>query len=110
MDFEINHGDTEIFDLTVRADGVAVNLTGKSLRFSVKREYTDAAALILKTTENGITVTNAAAGQARVTLNPADTELLYNHEHAVVYDVQLVDGTAVYTVLRGQLIVRPTVG
>jgi hypothetical protein len=110
MDFDIYHGRTEVFDLTITANAVAINLTGKTLQFSVKRDVTDSLALIEKDTTDGIVVTNAAAGQARVTLETTDTGLLDNREHVVVYDVHLVDGTADYQVLTGRLIVHPTIG
>lgn len=110
MDFEIYHGRTEVFDLTVTVNGSAVNLTGKTLQFSAKADYGEEQALIVKDTTDGITITNAEAGQARVTLETSDTGLLDNREHVVVYDVHLVDGTADYQVLSGRLIVHPTIG
>lgn len=110
MDFEIYHGRTEVFDLTITVNGTAVNLTGKALQFTVMADYGEDAALIEKDTIDGITITNAAAGQARVTLETSDTGLLDNREHVVVYDVHLIDGTADYQVLTGRLVVHPTIG
>lgn len=110
MDFDIYYGRTEVFDLTITADGSPVDLTGKALQFSVKSDYRDTEVLIVKDTADGITITDEEGGEARVTLETTDTGLLDNREYTVVYDVHLIDGTADYQVLTGRLIVHPTIG
>ncbi len=110
MDIELFRGDTKVIELAVTANGAALDLTGKSLRFTVKASHSEKTALIAKSEADGIVVTYAAGGLAELTLLPEDTRSLANQVHTLVYDVRLVDGSNVYTVLDGMLYVRPIVG
>lgn len=106
-------GDTLIFDVAVvDKAGAPVNITGKTLIFTVKARYSDAdnaAIAQKKTPSSGITITNGAGGLATVTLQPADTRNLTDQWQTLVWDLQLVDGTNVYTVASGTLQVTPDV-
>ena len=109
MDLNVYWGNTEVVDLTITADGVAVNLTGMSLVFTARDDYNGTVLIQRDTTDGGIVITGALTGKARLTLTPTDTEELDNRTYTVVYDVTLVDGTNVYTVLTGRLLVNPVV-
>jgi hypothetical protein len=109
MDFDIYYGNTKVIDLTITADGEAVDLTGMDLVFTAKVDHNSPALIQVDTDDGGIVVTSAVDGEARLTLTPTETELLENKVYAVVYDVKLVDGANVYTVLTGRLMVNPVV-
>lgn len=67
----------ESFDITVTVtdeSGAAVDLTGASIAYAARDE-------IIKTTTNGgITITNAPAGQFTITLDSTDTAALGGRE------------------------------
>lgn len=72
----MTRGDDRIIDITVTdKDGVAVNLTGVSLWFTVKTFLTDVddSSIIRKTLGSGITVVSAPAGTAKIAIDAADT-------------------------------------
>jgi len=83
-------GDTATFDFAVFIDGVAANLTGASIFFTVKTSYAvaDGAKTFQKTIGAGITVLNAAQGTFRLKIDPADTAAL-SVSSPYVWDVQL---------------------
>lgn len=103
QDFVMWAGDNKLIDVTVvDGDGVAVDITGATIKWVLAKTAGDSA-LVTKTTGDGITITDAAAGKFRVTLVPADTESLagvYYHE-AEVTDAS----SQVSTVLIGKVIV-----
>lgn len=111
MDLSMRRGDTLRIDHTVTQGGAALNLTGKTLRFTAKRSHADgdAAAVFTKMIGSGITVTNAVGGLASTTISPADTSGLPALAQLLVWDLQLVDGSNVYTVETGTLLVSPDV-
>jgi hypothetical protein len=103
----MKRGDTPVWRFTVvDADGAAVNLTGYSARFTVKRNvnHDDTDAFLTKTIGSGITVTNAAGGLLEVRLAAADTEDLVR-DTTLVWDLQIAAGANVYTVDSGTLAV-----
>jgi hypothetical protein len=109
----MTRGDTLIFDVAVvDINGAPVSLTGKMLIFTVKARLSDAdnaAIAQKKSPASGITITNAAGGLATVTLAPSDTRNLTDQWQSLVWDLQLVDGSNVYTVANGALQVTPDV-
>jgi hypothetical protein len=112
-ELEMYRGDDESFDIAVTKDGIAVDLTGASIRFTAKRRATDVdlEAVIAKTSAvaGGIVVTNALGGIARVDIVPADTEDL-TASARLIWDLQAVDGTGkVRTLADGTLIVHADV-
>jgi hypothetical protein len=93
-------GDTNEYDLTfTRLDttqtpavAVPLDLTGATIVFTLKRNLDDADvdAVLQKTAGAGIAVTDAANGEALLTLNPADTTDL-PAPRAFHYDVQVTE-------------------
>lgn len=107
-------GDTITLDFTVKrpAGGAAVDLTGATFTFTAKKKLSDAdaAALFQKTLGSGVSVTNAANGQGRVTVAPADTTSLPDYETDLYCDLQMTEAVGtVTTVAEGILRIRPDV-
>lgn len=103
---------TFTFNVAVTQSGAAYNLTGATLRMTAKYNYTDsdAQAVFALTSGTGITVTNAAAGLATVTISPSKTLTLPFNQVNLVYDIQVTDaGGNVWTVVDGILYVLPNV-
>lgn len=86
-------------------------LAGKTIRFTAKKKYTDVDddAIIQKTSSDGITVTDAVAGQAILTVDPTDTESLPASVVSLFFDIQLVNGDEVDQAVAGNLVVYPNV-
>lgn len=99
-------GDDESFDVhVVDRDGVDVDLTGAELRFTAKRDVTDADndAVISKTTGAGVTTVTAVEGLARIDIDAADTDAMARGT-LLVWDLQVVDTfDKVRTVASGSL-------
>ncbi|HSF94778.1 MAG TPA: hypothetical protein VLA52_07105 [Thermohalobaculum sp.] len=117
QNFDYHAGDNKPLDFTVYDEDPAnpgqpdlaspVDLTGATIRWALSAFATDAAPLLTKTTALGITITDAAAGKFRVSLDKADTVALngkYYHEAEV-----LTAGAADDTVATGTVTVAPTV-
>lgn len=105
---EMYRGDDREFTLTLTEDGAAMDLTGASLRFTVKRVASDADldAVITKTTAAGIVIdADPTTGIAVVTVDAADTTDLARTT-TLVWDVQVTRGGKTRTVLAGTLLVR----
>jgi hypothetical protein len=79
-------GDTATFTLTFKdADGVAINITGSEVFFTVKenKEDTDAEALI---TKDVISHTDPVNGITQIDLSSAQTDIV---EGVYLYDIQI---------------------
>jgi hypothetical protein len=106
----MTRGDDESFDVhVVDRDGVDVDLSGADLRFTAKRDVTDADvdAVITKTltgaVSDGITIVTAVEGLARIDIDDTDTDAL-TRGTLLVWDLQVVDSTdKVRTVASGTL-------
>jgi len=91
------------------------DITGASLRFTVKRRATDpqSAALIAKSSGSGsqIVITDPATGKFAVKLLAADTASLLpdGRRAAFLYDVEMTLGGAVETVAAGAFVLLPDV-
>lgn len=98
-------GDSKTLVVTVKdAEGVAVNITGSTIKWRAARSF-GKAAVISKTTSSGIQITDGANGQFTVTLSTSDTDDLlgvYYHEA----EVTASDGT-ISTVLSGTMKINP---
>lgn len=105
VDLEVTRGDTESLQATVvDAVGVAINLTGATIRFTVRASAADPIAVIAKDNAGlgGITVPSPATGIALIALTPANTRLLTNGRW--VYDVQVTEASGrVTTVVAGRI-------
>lgn len=105
-------GDNESYTMALTdADG-AFDLTDCQVQFTAKRRLDDedADAVILKTLDAGIEVTNAQGGIAVLSLEPSDTEDLPSRRVRLVYDVQVTNGDGeVKTPIEGRLTISPDV-
>ena len=106
QNIEIYRGDNRTFKVTVKdGDGVVVDITGASIKFSVKEEISDTSYVIQKTVGSGINITDAANGEYEVYIVPADTQNLDTKVYE--YDSELTTSAPkVYTVVRGEFTVQ----
>jgi hypothetical protein len=113
FNFTMTRGDNATLTLTVTQNGAAFNLTGCSIRMVAKRAYSDAdgSAVFVRTVGSGITITDATNGIASITIAPNNTSgLPRGYRTILVYDVQVTTGTgSVFTVIDGELVVKPDV-
>lgn len=79
-DIEIRNGEAVTLDVTCFTDISLLDITSLDLRFYVKRNelILDSNALITKTVGDGITIVDGEAGQATISINSSDTQLLSN--------------------------------
>lgn len=108
MQLEMFRGNTKKFNLTVTQGSTPVNLTGAGLWFTVRR-CPGGTQVMQKSVGAGITLTDAAAGLARVTIDPADTTSLPSAPISMAYDVEYEAGGEVYTLVTGELVVHPDI-
>lgn len=98
-------GDAKVLVITVRdAAGAAVNITGATITWEAARSTEDAA-VITKTTSDGIEITDATHGVFEVTLDPADTDDLFGLYY---HEAELTQTGDPFTVLTGSLVVERT--
>jgi len=103
---ELYRGDTKRYSFTFKRDGVAIDITGYTIRFTVKREKTDSDSDAV-ITKDVTSHTNAAGGESAVDLSSAETNV---PEGSYCYDIQTTDaGGAISTVLAGAFIVTEDV-
>lgn len=106
--FQMWRGDTEVIDAAITVNGVAVNITGCSLKFTAKRSVsdTDADAVFQLTTPVEIVITNGPAGLCTITIASLDTSALL--VPTLCYcDLQLVDTLGnVSTTATGTLMIK----
>ena len=72
----IKKGNTSVQDIPIydKAGVLVTNLVdAEEIKFQIKKNKVDAAALVEKTADSGITVNTPLAGWLRITLNPDDT-------------------------------------
>lgn len=101
---KINRGTTYVISGTFSLDGVAQDITGSTVRFTVKTaEYSDATddsdAVITKDVTNG-----TAAGAYTITIDPSDTATLTpgKYFYSTKIDVDS-DGATVYELDEGTI-------
>lgn len=67
-------GEDRVLEFTiVDASDVAVNISGWSLEWVLRRDPSSSAATLTKTTVSGITITNGAGGVCQVAIADTDT-------------------------------------
>lgn len=97
------------FKLYLKSNGCPVDITGGTFWFTVKDDMNDpdSAAIITKTTANGITILNGPLGQLLVVVDPIDTDgLLLEESTTFNWDLQYQDNTGVVqTIFIGKLTV-----
>lgn len=104
-------GNSADFDVTVTLDSEPYDLTTHKVWFTVKdsRSDPDADAYVKVTTADGITITNAAAGEITISLTPEETDALPTG-FTLECDVQIrTPEGKVYTVLFDQIEVEERV-
>lgn len=112
VNLTVKRGDTSSFSLAVTQSGAVYNLTGASIRFTAKWNYTDAdgSAVFTRTIGSGITIVSAPNGTATITFSAANTSSLPAYPVSLYYDVQVTDGSSnIFTVVDGILNVNPDV-
>jgi hypothetical protein len=106
--FQMWRGDTEVFDAAITVAGVAVNITGCSLKFTAKRSLqdSDADAVFQLATPSEIVITDGPNGLCQITVASADTSGLL--VPTLCYcDLQLVDTLGnVSTTATGTLLIK----
>lgn len=105
----MTRGDDRTIELAIlQSDGeTPQSLAGATLTFTCRRFATaHADAEIVKTIDDGITVTDSAGGLAEVAIDAADTAL-FTELTTLRWDVELSNASQVRTVADGLLYVRP---
>lgn len=106
QNFDMVAGDTKKINITVTDTGSAVDLTGASIKWALKRSVSASSTDVFKTTSSGISITDATHGKFQITLNPSDTLALkgtYYHESEVT------DASGnVSTVCSGNVVINPS--
>lgn len=112
-DIDLIHGTTRVLDVAVTDDdGVAVDITGSALHFTVKPDWlsADSAAVISKATGDGIAITDATGGLATITIDADDWASVENEPARYVYGLVEKDSSdRVWRLDTGTLLVAPAV-
>lgn len=97
-------GDSDTLIVTATDTGEPYDLTDTTLRFTAKRRFEDddSDAIIVKTLDDGITVTDALGGLAVITISPEDTADLPN-DAVLLWDLQATQDETVRTLADGTL-------
>lgn len=95
-------GDSWFRDWTWKEDGVAVNLTGRTIEFVVETAA-GVAELTLSTATSGVTVTDAAGGEFRAAITPTQSTALGIGQR--FYRLRVTTGSDVRTLAVGRLAV-----
>lgn len=110
VNISLNRGDSRDIAIEVRqGDDVlpsALDLTGKDLEFTARRQPDDAVVVTKATTGIGLVVTDAAQGLALLSFMAGDLITLEGQTVVLDYDLELIDGTKRYTLRSGALIVQ----
>jgi hypothetical protein len=101
---ELYRGDNRTFKVTCKdGEGAVVNITGATIKFSVKEKIGDTTCKIEKSSAvaTEINITDAVNGEYEIYLLPADTQNLDIGSYE--YDSELTTTTGkVYTTVRGE--------
>jgi len=105
---EVYKGDDETLNIVVTdSDGDAVDLTGSTIYFTVKRSQTDADADALISVSDSPTGTDATGGISTITLTDEQTEI---DEGTYYCDLRIVDsGNLVSTYLVADFVILQNV-
>lgn len=104
-------GDNYIFDAIAVLDGEVLDLTGKSLKLTCKKNINDVANVfqLTSTPPSGIVITDAAQGEFTCTISGALTSTLPGYVQRLPFDIEVTSGSNKNTLMRGYLIVVPDV-
>ena len=101
VNFSMFAGDTKVLVVSVvDVTGQPVDITGTLIRWQLAKSVRDAAALIEKSVDDGIEITDLPGGLFTVTLNPADTLQLTGTYY---YEGEIDDGGVISTVVSGYM-------
>jgi hypothetical protein len=104
-------GNTYQVDCIAILDGAVVDLTGKTLALTVKKNLNDAGNFLqLTSPSGGITITSAVDGTFTCTFAASLTSSLPAYVQRFPYDIEMTSGSIVNTLARGYLIIVPSVG
>ena len=112
QDFVLIRNRTAKFDIVATLNGSPWPLSGVTLKFAMKKSTgdRDADALAVKSIGNGITIVDAAAGMARMQIDPVDTASLPAvGVTRIHWDLVGIDGSDRWELARGQFRVEPDV-
>ncbi len=99
----ITRGDTLVHRITVKnTDETAKDITGATVRYTVRERTYDGAQVLQKTVGSGITLTTPTSGILDATLSAADTAALVPSV-GYVYDCEITLSGQVQTVQSGTL-------
>lgn len=97
--FKIYKGDTFTFNLTLGSGGQDYIITGHTFTGQIKEK-----GKTIKIAEFTAAITNATAGELTVTL-PATESAKLSGSKIYEYDIQMVNGSIVSTILKGPIVV-----
>ncbi len=104
LNLSITRDRTSQFQLTVTQNGSVLNLTSKTLVFTVKFSPNDDDFIFQKQTDEGIVSSVPASGIAVMTINPSDTTSLGARTiKGLACDLVLLDGSQAYQLDSGLL-------
>lgn len=115
---EMYRGDATAWNFTLTDDSVAVNISGATIRFTVRTDFpsgsvaSDADAVFTVTTADNIVITDAAAGKFTVTVIKAKTSALNifgKTEYKYGLEIILTGETEPTTIGFGKFIIYPDV-
>lgn len=109
LDLNCYQGASFDYTLTWQTNGAPVNLTGYTARMQVRDGYDGATAVVSLTSGSGITL-GGTAGTIALALTPTVTAAIdATPSGQYVYDLELVNGSAVTRLVQGNFIVSPEV-
>ena len=86
--------------------GTAIDLTGFTARMQIRKNYKSAIIQELTTENGGITLT-ALTGEIYLLIEATDTDVFTDDR--AIYDLELINGTKVYRVLQGDVLINENV-
>lgn len=109
---EMFRGDTKEWLVLAKRDGIAIDLTGAKVWFTARRGGAGGSIAFARTSDlgDGITIDPDQVvnrGKATVKLRVDDTAALPPERTALFYDIQVKQGTDVWTLVAGTLYVNP---
>lgn len=108
FELEAYRGDTIRLSVPVIRNSSPVDLTGSTIYFTAKRKKNDldVDAVIQKSTDDGIIITDAELGQALIVIAPIDTSSLED-EPRLYCDVEVIEANGTRTtVANGRLTIK----
>lgn len=105
--FKARQGSTFTETLSVKIDGVALNLTGYTARMMVRTHPTSDVIVLTLTTENSRIAITGATGTVTLNITATDMDAIIARSYR--YDLELASGTTVIPLLEGAFIVSPQV-